>query len=435
MLSVDTTFYSTQDFERFYQQFSAIAELHAKHTNIAVCLSDTATWLALCLYAKNHDISVMPIHPDTPLSQAKRSASRAKCGVLFYGDMHSPIAVEYEGEADQHAGLIQMSSGTTGEPKCLKRSWVAIDVEIASYISHFPEADAMTPYVACPVTHSYGLICGVLVALGRGKSPTIITNINPKFIMKLLLAAKKPLLYSSPAMLNMLSMLWPKTSTLYAAMTSGTLMSKTTLDKVSERVTHLYQQYGCSESGCVSLGPLTSSNTSIGHVLPHIQISSGHDVNYPEEIVITVPAINASHQAHVIHTQDLGYFEHAENVSPMLHFIARQDDTIIVSGLNVYPQEIEDIVLEHPSVTDAVLFKVNDTTAGQRACLYFTTDKLDADTLRAWCGDKLAAYQIPQFLHAVEHIERLANGKVNRKKLAEAYCAQKHQNELAQMAE
>lgn len=117
-----------------------------------------------------------------------------------------------------------------------------------------------------------------------------------------------------------------------------------------------------------------------------------------------------------------------------MHFVARQDDTIIVSGLNVYPQEIEDIVLEHPSVIDAVLFKVNDTTAGQRACLYFTTDQLDADALRMWCRDKLAAYQIPQYLHAVEHIERLANGKVNRKKLAENYANQKPQSALEQVA-
>lgn len=434
MLSVDTTFYSTYDFERFYQQFSTISVLHDKHVNIAVCLRDTATWLALCLYAKNHDISVLPIHPDTPLELAKRNACRAKCGVLFFGDMHNQITVDYRGETDGIAGLIQMSSGTTGEPKCIKRSWVAIDIEIASYISHFQDADDMTPYVACPVTHSYGLICGVLVALGRGKSPTIITNINPKFIMKMVMAAKKPLLYSSPAMLNMISLLWPKTSSLYAAMTSGTLMSKPTLEKVGKRVTHLYQQYGCSESGCVSLSRIESSNTSIGEVLPHVQISSGQDANHPEEIVITVPAINTCHQPQIIYTQDLGYFEHVENASPVLHFVARQDDTIIVSGLNVYPQEIEDIVLEHPSVIDAVLFKVNDTTAGQRACLYFTTDQLDADALRMWCRDKLAAYQIPQYLHAVEHIERLANGKVNRKKLAENYANQKPQSALEQVA-
>ncbi|WOI38322.1 AMP-binding protein [Alteromonas sp. CI.11.F.A3] len=433
MLSVDSTFYSTHDFERFYQQFSSITALHVKHVNIAVCLYDTATWLALCLYAKNHEISVLPIHPDTPLELAKRTASRAKCTALFYGDMHNQVTVEYSGENDKVAGLIQMSSGTTGEPKCIKRSWVAIDIEIASYISHFQDADDMTPFVACPVTHSYGLICGVLVALGRGKSPTVITNINPKFIIKNVMAAKKPLLYSSPAMLSMISLLWPKNSSLYAAMTSGTLMSKPALEKVRGRITHLYQQYGCSESGCVSLSRIESSNTSIGKVLPHVQISSGLDASHPKEIVITIPAINASHQPQVIHTNDLGYFEQEENGSPTLHFVARQDDTIIVSGLNVYPQEIEDIVLEHPSVLDAVLFKVNDSAAGQRACLYFTTDTLDADALRTWCSGKLAKYQIPQFLHAVAHIERLPNGKVNRKKLAENYAHQKQQNALEQV--
>lgn len=421
MLTIDGTFHPSSDFERHYLHFSTLPELHVGVGNIAVCLQDNATWLALCFYAKSIGISILPIHPSTPISLAKKTAYRAKCSVLFYASMDNNITIDCDTQNTGPHGLIQMSSGTTGEPKCIKRSWAAIDIEIASYIQHFPEAQDMEPFVACPVTHSYGLICGVLVALARGLCPNIITNINPKFLLKQLLGADKPLLYASPAMLNTLVMLWPKNSQLYAAMTSGTLMSAPTFDKVSARVTHLFQQYGCSETGCVSLGRMSRSHSAIGTPLPHVKITAGLAATHPEEICIRLPASNDDRIAQTTFTQDLGYFEETAHGQSILHFVSRQDDTIIVSGLNVYPHEVEDVVLSHPDVKEAVLFKVEDSLAGQRSCLYFIAEHVSADDLRSWCCQTLASYQIPQYLHCVSHIERLANGKVNRKKLAKAY--------------
>lgn len=427
MLSIDDTYYSKHYFELHYQSFAARPILNQAGKHIAICLPDNAIWLALCLYAKEHGLSVLPIHPSTPKPLAENAAKRAGCEVLFFGSLNNAIEINGAAAQSDIGGLMQMSSGTTGEPKCIKRSWVAIEREIASYIQHFPEANHMTPIVACPVTHSYGLICGVLVALARGLSPAIITNINPKFLLKKLRKTQKPLLYSSPAMLNTLVQFWPKGSKLHAAMTSGTLMSAPTFAKVAAKVEHLFQQYGCSEAGCVSLNRNTRSATAIGTVLPHLQVNAGTSAEQPAEVCVTVTATSEYEQPEVIFTQDLGYFEQSEQ-GQVLHFVSRQDDTIIVAGLNVYPQEVEDVVLTHPQIDDAVLFKVEDAQAGFRACLQYTAnDELDADELRQWCFDKLASYQVPQYLQPVERIERLANGKVNRKKLALAYKADQQQ--------
>ncbi|GAB2908185.1 AMP-binding protein [Rheinheimera gaetbuli] len=421
MLYIDDTFYAKAALKQHFDHFASIAQLQQPGRHIAYCLPDTFQGLALCLYARDHQLSVLPIHASTPIALAETYAIKAGCDLLFYGEVNNPVSLQITASEPTVAGLIQLSSGTTGASKCIKRSWCEIGVEIHSYCQHFPEADSMTPLVACPVTHSYGLICGVLVALHRGLVPRIITTINPKFLLKHLLASDKPLLYTSPAMLSSLMPFWPKGSQLHAAMISGTLMSGPAFQRIRPQVAHLFQQYGCSEVGCISLNRDSQSATAVGSILPHLQVSAGSQSTKPEEICVRQ---RQQAGAAPVHTQDLGYFATAEHGELLLHFVARQDDTIIVAGMNVYPQDIEDVVLSHPQVRDAVLFKVPDAQAGHRACLQFCTDSaLSADELRRWCCQQLAAWQVPQLLEAVPQIARLANGKINRKQLAANWLA------------
>lgn len=409
--------YTSENFKQYKQLLTEMELAENKGISIAACLEDTFVWLALCLFLKEQHISVMPLHPSTPLETAKQLAANAGCQLLFYKDLKTPISIEAPAAINepQTGGLIQMSSGTTGEPKVIKRDWQAIDREIESYIATFDKANNMVPVVACPVTHSYGLICGVLVALARGQVPVIVTNINPRFLIKVLQGHEKPLLYSSPTMLQSLIRLWPKDAApIYAVMTSGTMMANTTFEALSQDITHLFQQYGCSEAGCISINQNMTEIQDMGTPLPHIQLSCTGDKQNPGEIVIRLP----QQENKLIHTQDLGYLKQNAQGEQRLYFVARQDDTIIMAGLNVYPQQVEDIILTHPAVEDALIFKVEDPYAGQAVALYYVSETLSANDLRQWCSQHLARYQIPQKLIAVNHIERMANGKVNRKKVA-----------------
>ena len=421
MLTINQVDYSHKDFEALYQSFSSLSLQENTEYPLGVCVEDTATWLALCLYLKQHQCSVLPIHPSTPLATAKQIAKNAGCYRLYYKDLSNAEELTPEKPAimQADAGLIQMSSGTTGEPKFIQRSWKDIDVEIQSYIQTLTKAETMTPVVACPVTHSYGLICGVLVALARKQQPIIVTNINPKYLIKVLSGTERPLLYSSPTMLQGLMRFWPKQDTLHAVMTSGTMMSQTTLDLLAKNIRYLFQQYGCSEAGCISINQNMTQTENMGTPLPHLALTCDGDAKAPGEIQVRV-----KHRENtVIHTQDLGYLATTDSSEiPQLHFVARQDDTIIVAGLNVYPQQVEDILLEHPHISDALIFKVEDPFAGQRVGLHFVSEQaLSIDELRQWCSEYLADFQRPYHLKQVEKIDRMANGKVNRKKVAAAF--------------
>lgn len=63
---------------------------------------------------------------------------------------------------------MQYSSGTTGEPKLIRRAWTEVDTEITAYNEALNCEVDEVPIVMAPVSHSYGLICGTLSAITRG---------------------------------------------------------------------------------------------------------------------------------------------------------------------------------------------------------------------------------------------------------------------------
>lgn len=105
-----------------------------------------------------------------------------------------------------------------------------------------------------------------------------------------------------------------------------------------------------------------------------------------------------------------------------LHLVDRMDNMIITGGENVYPQEVERVLLAHPSVTDCAVVGRPDPDLGERVAAYvvseeeFTLDELDS----FWRERGLvAAFKRPRELHFVDAIPKNASGKILRRKLGE----------------
>lgn len=415
MFFVDDVHVERRDLERHFLEFERhpiLGKGEGKRLAVRVC--DPAIWLALLLHVKARGGSVFPFHGDVPLEAVRRRAERSGADHLIVGESGGKEGWSIERMHVQDvqlkspwSGLVQATSGTTGEPRFIVRSWESIDEEVDAYLRHFSSAQTATPIVACPVNHSYGLISGVLVAMAREVEPVIITNPNPKYIVRRIRETERPLLYSSPALLLMVAALTREDSPIFGVMTSGTTLSKTALEGVRVKTRHLHQQYGCSEVGCITLGEDIQVASDVGSVLPHLRVEAGPSVAEPGEI-------NVRTAAGCVETRDLGYFEGAR-----LHFVARADDMINVSGFNVYPSEVEEIVLEMPGITDAVVYKRSSALGGDQVCLSFCSEhELPGEQIREWCATRLAGYQVPLSIARVESIPRLPNGKVSRKALS-----------------
>ena len=102
-----------------------------------------------------------------------------------------------------------------------------------------------------------------------------------------------------------------------------------------------------------------------------------------------------------------------------LYLDGRRDDLIISGGVNVYPLEVERVILEHPGVRDAAVFGMADEQWGQRVCAA-VVGAVEPDDLDAFLRARLARYKHPKTIVRVDDIPVSATGKVRRTELAAA---------------
>lgn len=409
MLAINDLTFSRDYFDARFRELSRLPHLkQSGGQRYAVCLQEPERWLALGLYLRQVGASVAPLHPSTPLEAAKRLAKRMRCSQLIFHDEAQSLALE-DGARDDTGLLVQLSSGTTGEPKSIERTWASVDTEVSSYVEALGALGEHTPLLACPVTHSYGLISGVLSALHRGVEPVVLTNINPKYVLRRAVGQDRTLLYASPTLLNVLVRLLPEGDRLGTVMTSGAPLRGAWFEELRRHSSRVMQQYGCSEFGCISLNLETQFAEELGAPLRHLDVTAGSAKDALEEIRVRAGS-------RFVSTKDLGYFNPRG-----LCFVSRVDDTINVAGINVYPREVEEVVLELGGVEEAVVYKRSDAYAGERVCLKFVAKRvIDAAEVRRFCAAQLTPFAVPLEVHQVAEIPKLENGKVNRRQLAEA---------------
>ncbi|GHC31686.1 AMP-binding protein [Aidingimonas halophila] len=102
-----------------------------------------------------------------------------------------------------------------------------------------------------------------------------------------------------------------------------------------------------------------------------------------------------------------------------IRIVDRKKDMINVSGFNVYPNEIEDVVAAHPDVVEVAAVGVPDDGAGEAVKLFVVSRNadLDAETLRTWCKQQLTAYKVPKYVTFRDELPKTNVGKVLRREL------------------
>jgi O-succinylbenzoic acid--CoA ligase len=117
-----------------------------------------------------------------------------------------------------------------------------------------------------------------------------------------------------------------------------------------------------------------------------------------------------------LHTGDVGYLDREGG----LHVIDRRDDLIVSGGENVYPAEIEAVLLEHPSVAEAGVAGVPDPDLGARVVAWVVVREgaaTDAAALSLHCRERLAGFKQPREFRFVASLPRTATGKLQRRRL------------------
>ena len=105
-----------------------------------------------------------------------------------------------------------------------------------------------------------------------------------------------------------------------------------------------------------------------------------------------------------------------------VHLVDRKKDIILVSGFNVYPNEVEETASHHPGVREVAAVSVPDPKSGEAVKLFVVREDpaLDPDALIAFCRESLARYKVPRFIEFRDELPKTNVGKILRRKLREA---------------
>ena len=105
-----------------------------------------------------------------------------------------------------------------------------------------------------------------------------------------------------------------------------------------------------------------------------------------------------------------------------LRIVDRKKDLIVVSGFNVYPNEIEDIVVAHPKVLEAACIGVKSDKTGEALKLFVVKkdSTLTADELIAYCRTQLTGYKVPREIEFRDELPKSNVGKILRRELRDS---------------
>lgn len=187
------------------------------------------------------------------------------------------------------------------------------------------------------------------------------------------------------------------------------------------------QTYGLTEtaSQVATLAPsdATARLGSAGKALVTTALRVDAAQGEPGEILVSGPVVTPGYfrrpeatEAAIrdgwLHTGDIGRLD-AEGY---LYVLDRRDDLIVSGGENVYPAEVEALLLRHPAVREAAVVGLPDEVWGQVAIAAVVSDgEFAPEEIRAWMRERIAAFKVPARIVRVDALPMTASGKVQRR--------------------
>ena len=364
---------------------------------------------------------------------------------LTLGRMHQLPDVSI---SQEDLAFLQYTGGTTGVAKgamLTHRNMIANMQQAAAWISTNAKMGQELIVTALPLYHIFALTANCLVFLKLGAANHLITNPRdmPGFVKEL-----KSIPFTAITGVNTLFNGLLNTpgfadvdfSKLHLTLGGGMAVQRAVAEKWKQ-VTGctLAEAYGLTEtSPAVCINPLTIAafNGSIGLPVPSTDVCIKDDNGNmlptgeigelcvrgpqvmkgywqrPEDTAQVMDADGWLHTGDIARMDEQGYF----------YIVDRKKDMILVSGFNVYPNEIEDVIAMMPGVLEVAAIGVPDEKSGE-AVKVFVVKKdpaLTADAIKAFCRDNLTGYKQPRMIEFRTELPKSNVGKILRKELRDA---------------
>jgi acyl-CoA synthetase (AMP-forming)/AMP-acid ligase II len=353
----------------------------------------------------------------------------------------------YDG-AEGEPALMMYTSGTTGRPKGAVLSHGNLFWNNVQVLHFIAAGDDDVNYTVAPLFHIGGLnvLTGPLIY--KGATTIIDDQFEPRRALAAMASNRVTAAFMVPAMWAALAQV-PDFDAydlkgLRTCIVGGAPCPLPVLEFYQARGIRFREGFGMTEiAPTVSLlasEDIVRKNGSVGKPAVHVEVrvvdEADREVARGEvgELVVRGPNVmlgywnNPAATAETLrggwmHTGDLARVDE-EN---FIYIVDRKKDMIISGGENVYPVEVEQVVVRHPKVLEVAVIGLPDERWGEGVAAVVACrpgEALSLDELQAHCEGKLARYKQPRSVHLVEALPRNATGKVLKTQLRERFAGQ-----------
>ncbi|MBP0616225.1 AMP-binding protein [Jiella mangrovi] len=351
--------------------------------------------------------------------------------------------------APEDIAVLQYTGGTTGVAKgamLTQRNIVANVIQSAHW--NAPALNQLAPgeqsIVVCalPIYHIFGFTVNLMLSVRNGGAAILIPN--PRDIPATLKAIKAFRFHSFPAVNTLYNAIalhpdaksvdW---SALKLCVGGGMAVQAATAERW-KKVTgvSICEGYGLSEtspSACCNPTDRSEYTGTIGLPLPSTELAIlDEDGNHLPpgsvgEVAIRGPQVMAGYwnrpaETAAVMTAD-GFFRSGDigvmSEDGTFKIVDRKKDMINVSGFNVYPNEVEDVVTRMPGITEAAAIAMSDEASGEAVKLFVVRSDaaIGEDEIKAYCKANLTGYKRPRVIEFRDELPKSAVGKVLRREL------------------
>jgi long-chain acyl-CoA synthetase len=372
-------------------------------------------------------------HLPTAISFNRVLAKGHKLGFSEVAIIHDDIA------------FLQYTGGTTGVAKgasLTHKNIVANLLQAHAWSSVDLEEGKEVFIAALPLYHIFSLTASAMFALEMGAKIVLITNPRdlPTFVQTLQNEKFSFIIGVNTlfnALLNTQDFDKLDFSSLKLTLGGGMAVTQATAERwqqVTGKV--LIEAYGLTEtSPAVCINPVRNERytANIGLPIPSTEISirdeEGNEVAMGErgELWVRGPQVMKGYwhrpeeTAHVFDNH--GYLSTGDvaiiNEQGYVKLVDRIKDMILVSGFNVYPNEVEDVVSSHKKVLEVGAIGISHKVSGERVKIYVVKkdDSLTKKELISWCRQGLTGYKRPRVIEFINELPKSNVGKILRREL------------------
>jgi len=346
--------------------------------------------------------------------------------------------------ASSSPALLQYTGGTTGVPKgaiLTHRNLVANTLQCRAVIAPYLPEEQGRVLTPLPLYHIFSLTANLLAfALMGGLSVLVPDPRDIKGLIRTMRRAQVTTMTGVNTLFNALinapefaSLDFSKLS---FAVGGGAAVQNAVAIRWREITgSELVEGYGLTEaSPVVCLNPVRDPKIgTVGLPVPSTEVvirdDAGHDLAIGEhgEICVRGPQVMQGYWQRPdetklvlsadgwLHTGDIGAFD----AQGFLKILDRKKDMVNVSGFKVFPNEVEDIIVQHPGVLEAAVIGVADPHTGQGVKLFVVRRDLALDEaeLAKFARERLAPYKVPKTIVFVDSLPKSNVGKIIRKDL------------------